>query len=158
MLNRIFPKQADNAAYRGWRAAIWLMVPILIVRAGEGINSMWDTRHVAITADGIPLDRYDPAAAATVLLLFALLGMWLTLQALFGTIVLVRYRALLPLTYLLTLLQFAGNRIIGTLHPIVSGGATKVGAFDTGALVTYGLWGLLIVGFGLSLLPRRQTP
>src|SRR5665213_1845750 len=101
MLTRIFPKQIDNA-YRGHWLAIWLMVPIVLLRLVIGFNSMVFARMVATSADGIPLDSFGTAGAEA---LIALLGLYLLLFALLGVVVLIRYRAMIPFMYLLLLIQ-----------------------------------------------------
>lgn len=55
MLNRTFPKQIDNT-YRGRRAAIWLLVPIIVVKMIMGFNMLLNACQLAQTADGLPLD------------------------------------------------------------------------------------------------------
>ncbi len=122
MLDRIFPKQADNS-FHGYRLAIFLLVAIVLLRLGIGANSMLDAPNVAVTADGIPLDSYGTAGADTVVALFALLGLFHLLFALLGLAVLIRYRALIPLMYLLLLAQQAGNRLLNFVHPIARLGA-----------------------------------
>jgi hypothetical protein len=156
MLTRIFPRQADND-YRGWRLGLWLMLPAVLLRAVEGVNSILRTHDVAVTADGIPLDTYPQAAADTAMTLFALNGLSLVLLALIGTVVLLRYRALIPFAYLLMLIDALGGKAIVMLHPIVRGGATKVGGISAGAIVNYTLLALLVIGFALSLVPRKSA-
>ena len=46
MLSRIFPAQIDNN-YGGHRLTIWLLVPIILLRALIGFNSIFFTRTVA---------------------------------------------------------------------------------------------------------------
>ena len=111
MLSRIFPTQVDNN-YRGHRLAIWLLVPIILLRGLIGFNSIFFARTVATSADGVPLDSFTPAAAGTVLALFALLGLFSLLLALLGLVVLVRYRAMIPFLYLFLLIQELGNKAV----------------------------------------------
>jgi hypothetical protein len=147
MLTRIFPKQFDNA-FAGWRLAIWLFVPIVIVELGIGANSMISTRMVAMSADGIPLDRYGKEAADAVVALFALLGLSRLVIALLCALALIRYRSMLPLLYLTLLLLHLGARVLNALHPIASAGAAP------GGLVVNALLALLVLGFVLSLVRK----
>jgi hypothetical protein len=39
MLSRILPRQFDNA-YRGYRLALWLFVPIVLINMIMGLNTM----------------------------------------------------------------------------------------------------------------------
>ena len=158
MLARLFPKAAGNAEYRGWRAGIWLMVPVAALRLVEGINSILSTRQVAMTADGIPLDTYGPAGAAAVISLFALGGLALVLTALLAAAVLIRYRGLIPFTYVLLLLDVLGTKWLLIVHPIARAGAAKIGAFSIGALMNWGIIAVIVLGLAFSLLSRRSAP
>ena len=63
MLGRLFPTQFDND-YDGQPLAMWLLVPILLLRLVIGFNSIISTRMVAVDADGIPLKSFGAAGAA----------------------------------------------------------------------------------------------
>jgi hypothetical protein len=149
MLGRIFPRQFDNASYRGHRLGVWLFIPILVVELGIGTNSIINTRFVAASADGIPLDSYDAAGAEAVISLFALLGLSRVLLGLTGVMALIRYRAMLPFMYLLLLALQFGTKALVFLHPIASSSPSGGG---TGSVVVLGLITLMVVGFGLSLV------
>ena len=152
MLNRIFPKTAGNDAYRGSVLAIWLLVPIALLRLVQGVNSIWHPRPMAAGADGIPLESYGHAAGDMIVLLFALLGLYLILMGLTAAVVLVRYRALIPLTYLLFLASLLGSRAISLLHPTGRGESTPIGFY-----INMGLLAALAVGFVLSLVGKSSA-
>jgi hypothetical protein len=153
MLSRVFPRQFDNASYRGHRFGVWLFIPILVVELGIGANSIINTRFVATSADGIPLDRYDPAGAEAVISLFALLGLSRVLLALTGAMALIRYRAMIPFMYLLLLAMQFGTKALVFLHPIASSGSSSGG---TGSVVILGLVTLMVIGFGLSIVSGER--
>jgi len=154
MLSRIFPKQIDNA-YRGHWLAIWLLVPVVLLRLVIGFNSMAFTRMVATTADGIPLDSFGAAGAEAAVSLFALLGLYLLLFALLGAVVLIRYRAMIPFMYLLMLIQQLGSRVLGLLHPIARSGVSSA---QTGSALVLAILAATVVGFVLSLLNSSELP
>ena len=147
VFERLLPRRLDNA-YGGRRLAIWLLIPVVATRLVMGANSIINTRFVASGPDAIPLSTYDPAAAQAVLGLFALLGLFNLLVAMQGMVVLVRYRALIPLFYLLLLLQALGAKAVAALRPIASAATPGFGVSLTLVLLT-----ATIVGFVLSLAP-----
>ena len=148
MFERIFPRQFDNV-YRGYRVGLWLFVPILLLELTIGFNSMVATRLVATTADGIPLDRFGGGGAEMVISLFALMGLCRFLLALQGVLVLVRYRAMIPIMYLLFLMLHLGTKALDMLHPTASTGAASS---QKGSLVIVSIIAMLLVGFVLSIL------
>ena len=149
MLNRIFPKSADNGAYRGSVLAVWLLVPIALIRLLQGANSVWHPAMVAAGADGIPLDSYGHAAGEMIVLLFALLGLYLILMGLIAVVVLIRYRALIPFTYLLFLASLIGTRAINAIYPTGRAEGTPIGFY-----INMGLLAAMVLGFILSLVSR----
>jgi hypothetical protein len=157
MLSRILPKQIDNN-YRGHWLAIWLFVPIVLVKAAQGANSIINTRLVMTTADGIPLDSYNVAGAQAAVALFALLGLYLLVLPLQSVVVLVRYRAMIPFMYLMLLIVQVSSRVLSQLHPIVRSNGAPIGFYMNLAILA-----VLLIGFALSLLnksasPARDTP
>lgn len=158
MFSRIFPRQFDNA-YRGYRFAIWLFIPIVIVKLGMGANSLFNTRFVATSADGIPLDNYGGGGADAVIAFFAVWGLGQMLLALFGILVLIRYRTMIPLMYLLFLTEQLARKAIFFVHPIASSGAQMTAAtgLSVGTLVNYGLLAAMVIGFVLSLQSRSDA-
>ena len=152
MLSRIFPTQVDNN-YRGHRLAIWFLVPIILLRGLIGFNSIFFARSVATSADGVPLDSFTPAAAGTVLALFALLGLFSLLLALLGLVVLVRYRAMIPFLYLFLLTQEVGNKAVLLAYPVTRSASSGMPA---GSIVVFTILAMTLVGFALSLITNRN--
>ena len=150
MLDRIFPKQVDNN-YRGHWLAPWILGLVLAGRFAVGINGSVNTRFVAISADAIPLDSYGASAAETVIALFALTAMMNLVLGFLGFAVLIRWRAMIPFTYLLMLFQSVAARLILYLHPIARSSAS---AMPAGSVFLLGLLGLTVIGFVLSLVRK----
>jgi len=121
MLDRIFPKQADNT-YRGHRLALWLLVLIVLLKLAMSYGILFDTRHVIQTADSIALDSFDAPAQDAVVLIFRLLGVSHLLLALLGVVVLLRYRALIPFFYVVLLIEQIARKAIVLAFPIARTG------------------------------------
>ncbi len=155
MLSRIFPMQIDNA-YRGSRLAIWIFVPVVLVNMIMGANSMINTRDVIQGADGIPLDSFGPVAARIIVASFKSWGLGHFLLASLGLLALIRYRAMLPLAYLVFILENCGRKVLQHANPLrifTSSGEPAIGAMINLALLT-----ALLVGFALSLGGKRGRP
>jgi len=150
MLNRLVPRQADNR-YRGSRIALWLFGVVILLRAVMSLNSIFNGRVVATTADGIPLDSFTPDGAQTVLSLFALLALSHLMICLVGIVVLARYRTLVPLMFVLLLLHYAGRTAIHEFIPVV-----RVG-LPPASVINLTLLALMVTGLALSLWNRNRT-
>jgi hypothetical protein len=153
MRTRLWPKQADNA-YGDPALAVWLLALFAVVKFIQGATSTFYTRFAMTGADAIPLDRFDATGASTATALFALLGLYIMLFALPTLAVVIRYRALVPLTYLFWIVEEVSKIAVLAINPIARSTATP-----SGAIVNRILLAVLVVGFVLSLVSRsRQTP
>jgi hypothetical protein len=146
-MNKLLPASIDGQ-YRGYKTALWLLGALVLLKGAMGINSILNGYQVATTADGIPLERFTQAGAAAVLAFLALWGWCLFLMSVLGVLALVRYRAMVPLMFLLLLVEQLGRKLILTQLPI-----TQVGSSPAYS-INLSLLGLMIVGLILSLLSR----
>ncbi|MDQ4075786.1 MAG: hypothetical protein M3220_06000 [Chloroflexota bacterium] len=156
MLTRLFPKQIDND-YQGHVLAIWLLVPLVLMKFLQGANvagllGTSNSRQVLETVDKVPVGTFPPKAASHLVFLFAAWGVGIFILGLLGIIVLLRYRAMIPLMYLLLLIEQVGRKALSTIHldrPFVSLAASPANLINWGFLLT------LVIGFLLSLSDRR---
>jgi hypothetical protein len=129
---------------------------VLIVKALQGVNSIIWTREIMAGADGIPIDTFSAVAANNAILMFALLGMYLLVIPVQSTVVLVRYRSMIPFMLLMLLAVQLGSRGIHLLHPDPRsnpGGGEPIGFY-----VNLGILAVTVVAFVLSIVrPRPQA-
>lgn len=159
LINRLFPKQADNT-YQGHQAAVWLFVPMVLLKLAMGLNvaglNPWiSNRMVAETADGIPLESFGAEAASTVMFLFASWGLALFVLSLLGVVVLLRYRALIPMLYLLFSIEQFGRYWVAQTSPILRAAPSE--GTTAGLLINWGFMAVLAIGFALSLAKAGRT-
>jgi hypothetical protein len=147
VLNLLFPRTLDNA-YRGHKLAPWLLAVIVLMKLAMSLNSIFNGRVVASSADGIPLDTYSATAAQTIVALFGVFGLAHLVICAMCIMVLLRYRGLLPAIFSLLLLEQLARKVILLVLPL-----DRVGT-PPGFYVNLLLLGLMIAGLTLSL-PRR---
>jgi hypothetical protein len=157
MLDRLFPKQIDNN-FRGHVLAIWILTPIVLMKMLMGVNvaglNPWiSSRFVLQTADGIPIDTFGAQAGAVAVFFFASWGLALFVISLLGVVVLIRYRAMIPLMYSLLSIEQLGRKGLLLLHPLASTGATV--GLSPGFWINAGLSTALVIGFILSVLGSK---
>ena len=144
MLKRLLPERIDNA-YHGYKVALWLFGLLVFMKMAISVNSIVNGYSVASTADGIPLDTFTPAAAQSIVTLFALLGLGTLMICLLCILILVRYRAMVPLMFVLFLVEFLSRRVVFEVLPIQRTGTPP--AF----YVNLALLAVMVVGLALSL-------
>lgn len=120
-----------------------------------GINSMAVPGLVASTADRIPLDSFGSTAAADVIQMFAHLGLFYFLVSALGWLALFRYRSMVPLIYLLIVLEQVGNKLLEQLY---ANAVPEPTGLTTGALMVRAILALAVVGLVLSLIQRSGVP
>ena len=151
MFDQIFPPAFDNR-YRGARAALWILGILVLLKGAMGANSFLNGRLVAMRADGIPLDTFTPAGANAVIAFLGLWGLALLLFSLLGLLALVRYRAMVPLVFLLLLAEHLGRKLILLALPVAHAGASPAFSINAVFLVA------TIAGFALSIWPSNKQP
>ena len=148
MFDLLLPKSFDNN-YRGHKLALWIFGLFVLMKCVIGVNSIINGRVVMTSADGLPLDTYPPAAAQSLVAIWALLGLSHIILGVLGIVTLVRYRSMTPFLFALFLLQHLGGRLILDYIPLVRTGAPP--AFTVNLIQL----SLLILGLALSLWRRR---
>ncbi len=149
MLDRFFPKQADNR-FLGNRLALWLFAPLAFVHTAIALAGIFSADGGAQSADGIPLDSFGPQAAQAVISTIAFLGFADLIVCFFYWLALVRYRALVPLMYLVMVSDFIAHKAINALKPM-----ERMPGTSTGSIVTLALFGLAVIGLVFSLTGSR---
>lgn len=160
MLSRLFPRQIDNS-YQGHVLAIWLFIPVLAAKTAMGfnvggLNPFVSSRFILATADGVPVDTYSPEAAAHLVFTFAAWGSALFLLALLSWIVIIRYRAMLPLMILIMSLEQVWRMVLSRTmlpHRVVAHDGIPIST-----LINWGFAALLLLALVFSLLKMRPRP
>ena len=147
MLARIFPAVIDNR-FRGPAAALWLFVPLALMKLTLGVAHIARADGGAQSVSTMPLDSYPAGAAQNIIGLMARMGLEQSLLGVIFFVVLLRYRALVPLMYLVAVLHFLGSKAIGEWKPLALAGAS-------GAATMHLIVGAVsLVGLVLSLMGR----
>ena len=160
MLSRLFPRQIDNF-YQGHVLVIWLFIPVLAMKTVMGfnvggLNPFISSRYILMRADGVPVDAYPADAAAHLVFTFAAWGSALFLLALLGWIVIIRYRAMLPLMILLLSLEQIWRMVLS--RTMLPHRALAQEGIPVSTLINWGFAGLLLLALVFSLLRVRSRP
>jgi hypothetical protein len=148
MLARLLPSAADFT-YRGSRIALWLLGLVLLLKIAIALGAIFNGHYAATVADGIPIDSYTPQGAQAFLALFALLGLSQFMLGALGVVLLLRYRALVPLFLLVLLIEYIARKGVAAYMPIVRTGQAPGGA------INWAIFGVMALAFILSL--RQST-
>lgn len=147
MFNRLLPGTANND-YQGYKIALWIFGVLLLLIAAMSLNSIFNGHYVAVNADGLPLDSYTAGGAQAVVSFYATWGLTQLMLVIVGVVALFRYRALVPLVFLLLLLEQFLLRMVHYFRPVAKPHGAPASIF----IIV--LFSLLIVGLVLSLWKR----
>lgn len=158
MLGRLFPKSITNA-YQGSWAALLVLLPVLLMKTVigfnfSGLNPFISVSEVLQAVDGVPLDTFSPEAAATIVDTAGAWGMALLALCLFVWLVVVRYRAGLPVAILALLIEQVGRTGVATARLVAELVATPAMP-AAGALINLGMTVFLTIALLLSLVRAR---
>lgn len=148
MFDKLLPQPIDNT-YRGSKVALWLFGLVVGVRIFQSLAVIFNGYSTAINADGLPLDSYPPAAAQTVVALFALSSLWRLTFCSVCALVLARYRSAVPLMFAVLTLNFLAAQLLSQFIPLVRTGTPP------GPYVNLAQFALTVIGLVLSLRSRR---
>jgi hypothetical protein len=142
MLERLLPPLAGNE-YRGNRLALWIFYPITFATIVRSCIHIFRFDGGAQSIATIPLDSYTQGGGAAVVTIFAFWGLSQLLLGILSLVVLLRYRALIPLMYLLLLIEYLGRMAIGLAKPLATL-ETPPGARFGFVMILLALGGLLL--------------
>lgn len=151
MLSRIFPERIDNH-FRGYKLALWIFVPIALMKIATSLVHIFYADGGAQSISTMPLDTYAPGAAQNVIAIFARMGLDQLALGLLFVVVLFRYRAMIPLMYVLIVVHYLAQQGIAYTKPLALAGTSGA---STPALV---LAVLSIIGLVLSVLGKGYMP
>ena len=142
MIERVFPRSIDNT-FRGHRLAVWAFYPITILTVGRSVVHIFGEDGGAQSIATIPLNTFSAGGAEAVVSLFALWGLSQLLLGLVFVVVTLRYRALIPLMYILILAEYAGRIGVGSMKPLPTTGVPP-GAYLNLVLIVAAVFGLIL--------------
>ncbi len=152
IIERIFPKELNND-YKGYKFVLYVFFALTAL-------TLWRSQHHLFSADGgaqtiatIPLDTFTTSGAAAVIGVFGLWGLSQLIIGMIYLIVSLRYRAMIPLMYLLMFVEYFVRTVYFPLAKPIPTAGTAPGA--TGNLP------LMIIAFvmlGFSVItPRKRN-
>lgn len=125
-LNLLFPTPANNT-YRGRKIALWFFILLMLFTIARSLVHIFAPDGGAQSIATFPLDSYTQGGAAAVVHLFALWGLSQLLLGLLYLVVLWRYRSLIPLMYLLLVIEYSARLLLGLFKPVQLSGTAPGG-------------------------------
>jgi len=154
MFKAFLPQRVDNG-YRGNKLAPCLFAVVVLLKVYVGFHSIFKGNVMARSGDGIPMGSLPSAGAQAVVSLYALWGLEQIAICVLCLLVLVRYRALIPLMFALLLAEQLVRKLTVHLLPLspsaTAGESVGLSPFPYGFLI------LIVVGLILSLRRRDDS-
>jgi hypothetical protein len=149
ILATLLPKQITNR-FPGQKIALYVFVPLTLMLIFRSCMHLIAPDGGAQSIATIPLDTYSDGAAANIIAIFSQWGLsQLLLTGLF-ILVLVRYRSLIPLFYLLFALEQCGRMGVGHFKPVVTLETAPGSAANLPLLI------ISLIMLALSLMPSKS--
>ena len=148
MLSRLLPPLA-NFTYTGSRVSLWLLGLVLLLKLAIAVGAIFNGHYAASVADGIPIDSYTPQGTQAFLSVFASLGLSQFILGLFGVLLLLKYRPLVPIFLLALLIEYLARKGVNAYIPIARSGNAPGGA------INWAIFGVMLLAFVLSMRQRN---
>ena len=140
IIDILFPKTADNN-YKGSKFALWVFTILAIVSLVRSLIHFLAPDGGAGSIAGLDLSK----GAENIIFSFGLWGLSQLIYAFIQLLVAFRYRALIPLFYVILLLETLGRMLIGKIKiPVLLHGTPP------GGIANYIMIPLVIIMFILS--------
>ena len=146
---KLLPDQINNS-FRGKKISQYAFLIITVVTIVRSLIHVFAPDGGAQSIATIPLDTYSTEAAATVILIFSFWGLSQLLMGLVYIGVYVKYKTLIPMMYVLLIIEYAMRIVIGQMKPIVTTG-TAPGSVDSWVMVP-----VCVVLLALSLIQSKR--
>jgi len=137
--------------YAGHPLARWALLPIALFTIARRLIHIFAPDGGAQSIATIPLDAFTPNGAAAVVHLFALWGLSQLIIGILYLAVIWRFPRLLPLMYLLLILEYGGRLLLTFIKPFEITGTAP------GAVGNYVMLPLAFLLFLLSLNKKRAA-
>lgn len=147
---RLFVQPADNH-FQGKKLAKYAFFLITAVTIIRSLIHLLAPDGGAQSIATIPLNAYSPDAAATIVLIFSFWGLSQLLMGLVYLAISWRYQSLIPMMYVLLIIEYAMRIVIGQMKPITTIG-TAPGS--VGSWIMVPVCTILLI---LSLLPGKSA-
>lgn len=146
----LLPAVVDNQ-FRGIKLAQYAFLLLTAATIVRSLIHVFAPDGGAQSIATIPLDTYPAEAAATVIFMFSVWGLSQLLMGMVYLGVYLKYKSLIPMMYVLLILEYVMRIVIGQMKPIVTAG-TAPGSVGSWIMVP-----VCIVLLILSLLPARAA-
>ncbi len=146
----LLPNAVDNR-FNGIKLAQYAFLMITLATIVRSLIHVFAPDGGAQSIATIPLDTYPAEAAATVIFMFSFWGLSQLLMGMVYLGVYLKYKSLIPMMYVLLILEYVMRIVIGQMKPIVTAG-TAPGSVGSWIMVP-----VCIVLLLFSLLPTRAA-
>lgn len=119
ILAMLFPKEITNR-FSGQKIALYVFIPLTSMLIFRSCMHLLAPDGGAQSIATIPLDSYSAGASANIIAIFSQWGLSQLLLTVLFILVLVRYRSLIPLFYLLFAVEMFGRMAVGHFKPVVT--------------------------------------
>jgi hypothetical protein len=154
ILERLLPREASND-YRGSRVALYAFPLILTVMLGRGLIHFFKGDSGVNSIATIHVFTGDPDPNRVIYMFSALWGSQQLIMVMVYGIVLLRYRNLLPLMYVILIVEVGFRLIVGSIHPL---GDEYYARTPPGKFGNLPLFAVATVMLFLSLRRTRAEP
>lgn len=126
MLQKILPPVIDNN-YKGNKIALWFFYLITAVTVIRSCIHIFKDDGGAQSIATIPLDTFTETGADVVIMIFAYWGLSQLMFGIIQVIVAVRYKSLIPLMFLMLVIEWSGRFVISLFKTIETTGQAPGG-------------------------------
>jgi len=129
IIDAILPEKITNE-FKGHKIAFYVFIGIVVMTLVRSCIHIFASDGGAQSIAGFPLNTYPEAASSMIILIFSLWGASQLLMGFVYLIVLIRYKGLIPLMYVLIFIEYLSRFLLGVFKPAISTSVIPGGVGD----------------------------
>jgi hypothetical protein len=129
VIDLVLPEKITNE-FKGHKITLYVFIGIVLMTLVRSCIHIFAPDGGAQSVAGFPLNTYTESASSMIILIFSLWGTSQLLMGIVYVIVLIRYKSLIPLMYILLLIEYVSRFLLGVFKPAVSTHVIPGGVLD----------------------------
>ena len=150
IIHKVFPAPVSNV-FPGYKLALYVFALLTLLTVVRSLIHILAPDGGAQSIATIPIDTFESAARSVIIQMFSLWGLSQLLMGIVYAVVFFKYQSLIPLMYILIIIEYSMRIILGNFKPI------ETLSTPPGAIGNYIIIPLSIVMLFLALRsPKEQ--
>ena len=142
IIHKVFPATVSNV-FPGYKLALYVFALLTLLTVVRSLIHILAPDGGAQSSATIPIDTFESAARSVIIQMFSLWGLSQLLMGIVYAVVFFKYQSLIPLMYILIIIEYSMRIVLGYFKPIETL-STPPGAYGNFILIPLSIFMLFL--------------